>query len=279
MVKGGGAKPWRQKGTGRARQGTTACPQWSSGGVVFGPHPRELRRQGEQEGAPQGAPHRAQPARAAGSLAVLRRRRRSAEPSTKDAPALRDGWRRRAPAARDRRRPRGEDAAVVVPQPRAHARRRVVYDIDVADVMWARGLVVTRRPSTSWEGGDVSSMTTIRARHPRARCRVEKSYGLIAEFDQYMFKVHPDANKKQIRQAVELLIGVTVLEREHAQRQGQAEAPRPVPGHPPRLQACRRAAAPPATPSRSSRGCTSMPTKKFQADLPGPPLHGDHRLR
>jgi large subunit ribosomal protein L4 len=39
-VSGGGSKPWRQKGTGRARQGTTRAPQWSGGGVVFGPVPR-----------------------------------------------------------------------------------------------------------------------------------------------------------------------------------------------------------------------------------------------
>ncbi len=37
---GGGAKPWRQKGTGRARQGTTRAPQWSGGGAAFGPVPR-----------------------------------------------------------------------------------------------------------------------------------------------------------------------------------------------------------------------------------------------
>ncbi len=40
MVSGGGKKPWRQKGTGRARQGTTRAPQWKGGGAVFGPHPR-----------------------------------------------------------------------------------------------------------------------------------------------------------------------------------------------------------------------------------------------
>jgi large subunit ribosomal protein L4 len=40
-VAGGGAKPWKQKGTGRARQGSTRAPQWRHGGVVFGPTPRK----------------------------------------------------------------------------------------------------------------------------------------------------------------------------------------------------------------------------------------------
>lgn len=40
-VRGGGIKPWRQKGTGRARQGSIRAPQWIKGGIVFGPKPRD----------------------------------------------------------------------------------------------------------------------------------------------------------------------------------------------------------------------------------------------
>src|SRR3989442_10232141 len=41
FVSGGNQKPWKQKGTGRARQGSTRAPHWRGGGIVFGPHPRD----------------------------------------------------------------------------------------------------------------------------------------------------------------------------------------------------------------------------------------------
>ena len=51
-VAGGGRKPYRQKGTGRARQGTISAPHYRHGGIVFGPHPRDLSREAAEEGPP-----------------------------------------------------------------------------------------------------------------------------------------------------------------------------------------------------------------------------------
>src|SRR6478609_2638477 len=48
-VRGGGKKPWRQKGTGRARQGSIRAPQWKGGGVVWGPHPRKYTQRMPQK--------------------------------------------------------------------------------------------------------------------------------------------------------------------------------------------------------------------------------------
>ena len=80
-VAGGGKKPWRQKGTGRARQGTRTAPHWKGGGVVFGPHPRDHENEDEREDAARRAArraHRQVGGRCAARGRRLRPRRRSA---------------------------------------------------------------------------------------------------------------------------------------------------------------------------------------------------------
>ena len=154
-VRGGGAKPWRQKGTGRARQGTRTAPQWAGGGVVFGPTPR-------QYGGKVNKKERARALAAAlslhagrGSLAVLPDATFGDAPSTKQAAALRAGW------SFD-----GKSAKLVVictlaQEPVWKSFRNLedvmvvpVSDLDVADVMWGRGLLVTESALDYLKGRD-----------------------------------------------------------------------------------------------------------------------------
>ena len=95
-VAGGAAKPWRQKGTGRARQGTIRAPQWTGGGVVFGPHPRDYTGKINRK-AHLKAIRIALSAHAAdGTLAAIDSSALS-EPRTKLAADLVSGWRSERP--------------------------------------------------------------------------------------------------------------------------------------------------------------------------------------
>jgi large subunit ribosomal protein L4 len=140
-VAGGAAKPWRQKGTGRARQGTTRAPQWKGGGVVFGPHPksydlkvnRKAARKARDIALSQHVRH--------GSLGVFDGGAFEA-PGTKAALALVAGWREERPLlvvpTLD------ESAAALSFRNVDRCAVLAPHEVGVADLLWARSLLVSR---------------------------------------------------------------------------------------------------------------------------------------
>lgn len=82
-VSGGGRKPWRQKGTGRARQGSTRAPHWRGGAVIFGPRPRSYEQKMPRK-MRRAALRSALSAKVAGSQVVLLDELNLAEPQTKE---------------------------------------------------------------------------------------------------------------------------------------------------------------------------------------------------
>jgi large subunit ribosomal protein L4 len=98
QVRGGGAKPWRQKGTGRARAGSSRSPIWTGGGIVFGPSPRhytvKVNRKARRAAFASALSVHAQ----RGSLAVFDAVKSFDAPSTADAAELLDDWGAASPA-------------------------------------------------------------------------------------------------------------------------------------------------------------------------------------
>ncbi len=140
LVSGGRAKPWRQKGTGRARAGTTRAPHWTGGGVAFPPTMRSFEVKVNRK-ARRAAFRGALAAHArAGSLALVDGSAWT-EPSTKSAAALVAAWAKERPlvvVVSDGDVNLGlsfrnlEKVAVVAPS-----------ELDVAAVVWARSLLVS----------------------------------------------------------------------------------------------------------------------------------------
>ncbi|HXB15717.1 MAG TPA: 50S ribosomal protein L4 [Solirubrobacteraceae bacterium] len=141
-VSGGGAKPWRQKGTGRARAGSSRSPIWTGGGTVFGPHPRSYTfkvNRKEQRAALRSALslHAGR-----GSLAVLDAGSFEA-PKTSQAFDLLDGW--------DARRPTlvvlGAEESAAALSFRNIARVAVAEagDVGVTDIVGAASLLVSEQ--------------------------------------------------------------------------------------------------------------------------------------
>ena len=141
MVAGGGAKPWRQKGTGRARAGSIRSPLWTGGGIVFGPKPRsytfKVNRREHRAALRSGLSVHAE----RGSLAVLEPDTLS-EPKTRRAVELLESWGAQLPTLviLD-----GEDTAAGLSfRNLAGVVVRHHEDVGVADVLGAASLLVSR---------------------------------------------------------------------------------------------------------------------------------------
>ena len=156
MVAGGGAKPWRQKGTGRARAGTTRSPIWTGGGTVFGPHPRHYTVKVNRK-ARRAALRSALSVHAErGSLSILDAAGFDA-PSTKQAKALLEGRRGGSVLV-----VLGDDDFAAAKSFRNLAAIQVLHvdDVGVADIVGASVLVVSR---------DAIDVLSARAQRPERR--------------------------------------------------------------------------------------------------------------
>jgi large subunit ribosomal protein L4 len=140
LVAGGRSKPWRQKGTGRARQGTTRAPQWTGGGAAFPPGMRsfevKVNRKARRAALKGALSHHA----ANGTLAVLDATSFEA-PSTKQAKGVLEGWGKDSPVLVVAH----EDEEAVVKSFRNLERVLVTVpaELEVAAIVWARAVVVT----------------------------------------------------------------------------------------------------------------------------------------
>ena len=150
LVSGGRSKPWRQKGTGRARAGTTRAAQWTGGGVVFGPQPRNYTGKVNRKERAKALRIALSAHAADGSLAAVDAAGFD-QPRTRTAADLLSGWRGQGPLVVVASP--GEDA--LVRSFRNLERTHVVElgDLEVADVVWAHWLVVSQSALETLEGG------------------------------------------------------------------------------------------------------------------------------
>jgi large subunit ribosomal protein L4 len=141
LVSGGRSKPWRQKGTGRARAGTTRAPQWTGGGVAFPPQPRshdvKVNRKARKAALRGALAHHA----ARGSVGILDGSAFGDEPSTKKAAELVASWGADRPLLVVAQ----GDEQSLVKSFRNLDRALVVEpsELEVSALIWARSLLVS----------------------------------------------------------------------------------------------------------------------------------------
>ena len=141
LVAGGRTKPWRQKGTGRARAGTTRAPQWTGGGVAFPPTPRNFEVKVNRK-ARRSALRGALSQHAANGTFGLLDGSGFSEPSTRQAADLLAGWGKEAPVLVVA----SEEEAGVIRSFRNLKRVLVTVpsELEVSAVLWGRSLLVTQ---------------------------------------------------------------------------------------------------------------------------------------
>jgi large subunit ribosomal protein L4 len=149
MVSGGRSKPWRQKGTGRARQGTTRAPQFKGGGVVFPPGNRDFSVKVNKKALKAALRSALSDHAQAGTIALFDGASFDA-PSTKNALQLLSDWGQATPTV------------VIVSEDEAAAAKSfrnldrvlvtVPSELEVAQVVWARSLVVSQAALEAVQG-------------------------------------------------------------------------------------------------------------------------------
>jgi large subunit ribosomal protein L4 len=149
LVAGGRSKPWRQKGTGRARQGTIRAPQFAGGGVAFPPTMRSFDQKVNRKAA-RAALRAALSAHAQNETLAVVDASAFEAPSTKQAAAVLEAWGRDTPTLVVAR----EDEEIVIKSFRNLERVLVTVpgELEVAAVVWARSVVLTEAALPLVEG-------------------------------------------------------------------------------------------------------------------------------
>ena len=201
QVRGGGKKPWRQKGTGRARQGTIRAPQWAGGGTVFGPHPRSYAFRVNNKEVKLAMRSALSAKLADGELFVVDAFNFE-KPSTKAAVAALKalGLERRTTLVID------EHLSVVPQHPHGEHPARVRGEHLRADRQQG-SRVHGRRPEAHRGGACIMKDPREVIIRPVI---TEHSYDQM-EGNTFTFEVAKDANKVEIRQAIEAIFDVTVV--------------------------------------------------------------------